>query len=61
MRVLQYAHFDVGSEVFTPDEITAALNLEPTRVTRRGSRSTDPGDPALERVAVCGPGRRLRR
>lgn len=42
MRVHQYAHFTIGSDVFNPDQITAALLIEPTKTSWRGSRSTDP-------------------
>lgn len=42
MKVRQYAHFDVGSDVFSPEDVTASLLLEPTKVSRRGSRSTEP-------------------
>jgi hypothetical protein len=42
MRITQYAHFVVASDVFDPDDITGTLLLEPTSVSWRGTRSTDP-------------------
>lgn len=42
MKIRQYAHFDVGSDVFDPSQITAALLIEPTQVLWRGARSTEP-------------------
>lgn len=42
MKILQYAHFDVGSDIYSPDKITAELLVEPTRVIWRGTRSTEP-------------------
>ena len=47
VRIRQYAHFDVGSEVITPEQVTGALLLEPTKISRRGSRSTDPMIPRI--------------
>jgi hypothetical protein len=42
MKILQYAHFDVASDIYSPDQITAELLVEPTRVSWRGTRSTEP-------------------
>jgi Domain of unknown function (DUF4279) len=42
MRISQYAHFLVGSDVFDPDDITGTLLLEPTSVSWRGTCSSDP-------------------
>ena len=45
MRIRQYAHFVVGSEKLDPDQITSALNVQPTGVSRRGSRTAEPPIP----------------
>jgi Domain of unknown function (DUF4279) len=45
MRIRQYAHFIVESETLSPEQITAILLIEPTSVSRRGSRSTEPHIP----------------
>ncbi len=42
MTLLQYASFVVFSDVFTPDQITEVLGVEPSRVSWRGSRSSEP-------------------
>ena len=45
MKIHQYAHFDVASDVYDPDAITAALLIEPTKVSWKESKSTDPPIP----------------
>lgn len=40
MTLLQYASFNVFSDVFTPDQITEVLGVEPSRVSWRGSRQS---------------------
>ena len=45
MKIRQYAHFVVGSELFDPDQITAALRIQPTTVSWKGSRSSEPPIP----------------
>ena len=49
MRIHQYAHFHIGSDVLTPDQITATLLIEPTSVSWQGSRSTEPLVPRTNR------------
>ncbi len=45
MKIRQYAHFFVQSDILSPEQITAVLLIEPTSVSRRGSRSTEPPIP----------------
>jgi hypothetical protein len=69
MRIRQYAHFVVQSETLSPEQITAILLIEPTSVSRRGSRSTStadftsqPGSTTLPFLHRCiDPPRRLSR
>jgi Domain of unknown function (DUF4279) len=42
MKIHQYAHLDIGSDVYDPDQITLRLGPEPTSVSWRGCRSNEP-------------------
>ncbi len=45
VKIRQYAHFDISSDVFTPDQITGKLLIEPTTARQKGSRSAEPPIP----------------
>ncbi|MEO0494389.1 MAG: DUF4279 domain-containing protein [Actinomycetota bacterium] len=45
MKIRQYAHFDIASDLYDPDAITAALLIEPTTVSWKESKSTEPPIP----------------
>lgn len=50
VTLLQYASFDVFSDVFNPDQVSEVLGLRPSRVSWRGSRQS--ADPVIPRTNV---------
>jgi hypothetical protein len=56
VTLLQYASFSVLSDVFTPDQITEVLGVEPSRVSWRGSRSSEPFIPKTNIWSFRGTG-----
>ena len=50
MTLLQYASFDVFSDVFNPDQISETLGLTPSHVSWRGSRQSS--EPAIPRTNI---------
>jgi Domain of unknown function (DUF4279) len=59
VKIQQHAEAIVGSDVFTPDQITAALAVSPTSVSWKGTRSTQPMIPITNmwRFRAAGTGR----